>query len=156
MWLDVLPIWFPWGLSCHSSLVSTLLFSPLFWGPTGYCLSLVLSQGYRHCSVTAAFTEPLPSSTHRNLVSSSNTSQRGGGKAGIEGRLYELLRLKSSSDYLSFPPRCSIFFHFFFLFGLKFKTFISLCSWINELGDNFPLKIKVGEWRKKKKCHGRF
>lgn len=45
----------------------------------------------------------------------------------------------------------SIFFPFFFLFRLNFKTFISLCSWVNELGADFPLKIKVEERRKEKK-----
>lgn len=75
-------------------------------------------------------------------------------KRGIEGLPYELLRIKSFSYYLSFPPSIP-FSSFLFLFWLNFKTFISHCSWVNEPRADFPLKIKVEERREEKKCVAR-
>lgn len=79
-----------------------------------------------------------------NLVSSSNTRQNR--EKRIEGRVYELLRLKSFSDYPFFPtsiPFSSLSFSFS---EENFKTFISVCSWVKELRADIPLKIKSW-WR---------
>ena len=108
VWVVVLPR-FPQALSCHSNLVSdpVLLRSPLLCSawvmpysplPPGKCL---IYWPYRRPIYRTTFTLLEPSREKVCIFIKHQSAEKK--KGGIEGLLYELLRLKSFSYYLSFP-----------------------------------------------------